>query len=93
MIANNTPTAFTDEQLEDLVTKHRKQVHYKAEFHPCGLCKLINRLQAAEAINKRSALWHDGECEIMNGVMRCEEDCDCGSYETHKNWLIATGKY
>lgn len=53
---------------------------------------ILARLEAAEAVIKRSALWHDGECEMMNGVMRCEEDCDCGSYKAQDEWMRICGK-
>lgn len=93
MSANDTPTSFPDDELKRLKVWVTDNPHEDDDgLNIRGTKRLLTRLEAAEAVMKRSALWHDGECEIMNGVMRTEEECDCGSYESHKNWLKAVGK-
>jgi hypothetical protein len=80
---------FTDDELRIL-----KGMCEAADW-PIGgkaLLPLLARLEASEALNQRSALWHDGECEIMEGVMRSEEDCDCGSYAASRKWMESRGK-
>lgn len=89
MSANDSPAVFSDEQLK---TTKEKWVAERYEMRPDEIEALLNRLDAAEALIKRSALWHDGECEILNGVSRYEEECDCGSYAASRKWMKTRGK-
>ena len=64
------------------------EFHYEAHYH--NVKSLLARLEAAEKLIERGALWHDGDCVTANGGF--QEHCDCGSYVAEEAWRKAAGK-